>query len=127
MIGIGRSLSHQLVELFSSRARCRLPLCTGRRRICRERKVLIMERVQHVNRIKGLLFSQGVSGYEPLRRDRRARLEALQTGDGRRLPQHLKAQVCRVELLLEQINAVEADEVRTASAPNPALSNAQMP
>ena len=23
-----------------------------------------MERVQHVNRIKGLLFSQGVSGYE---------------------------------------------------------------
>ena len=35
-----------------------------RRRICRERKVLIMERVQHVNRIKGLLFSQGASGYE---------------------------------------------------------------
>ena len=66
-----------------------------RRRICRERKVLIMERVQHVNRIKGLLFSQGASGYEPLRRDRRARLDALQTGDGRRLPQHLKAQVCR--------------------------------
>jgi transposase len=29
------------------------------RRRCRERKVLIMERVQHVNRIKGLLFSQG--------------------------------------------------------------------
>ena len=54
-----------------------------------------MERVQHVNRIKGLLFSQGASGYEPLRRDRRARLDALQTGDGRRLPQHLKAQVCR--------------------------------
>ena len=66
-----------------------------RRRICRERKVLIMERVQHVNRIKGFLFSQGASGYEPLRRDRRARLDALQTGDGRRLPQHLKAQVCR--------------------------------
>ena len=52
-----------------------------RRRICRERKVLIMERVQHVNRIKGLLFSQGASGYEPLRRDRRARLDALQTGE----------------------------------------------
>jgi hypothetical protein len=54
-----------------------------------------MERVQHVNRIKGLLFSQGASGYEPLRRDRRARLDGLQTGDGRRLPPHLKAQVCR--------------------------------
>src|SRR5258707_9670401 len=57
--------------------------------------------------------SQGASGYEPLRRDRRARLDALQTGDGRRLPQHLKAQVCReldrLELLLEQIKAVEAE------------------
>src|SRR6266576_6193459 len=29
-----------------------------RRRLCRERKVLIGERVQHVNRVKGLLFSQ---------------------------------------------------------------------
>ena len=33
-----------------------------RRRLCRERKVLIVERVQHVNRVKGLLFSQGISG-----------------------------------------------------------------
>ena len=32
-----------------------------RRRLCRERKVLIGERVQHVNRVKGLLFSQGVA------------------------------------------------------------------
>ena len=40
------------------------------RRICRERKTLIAERVQHVNRIKGLLFAQGVGDYEPLRRDR---------------------------------------------------------
>ena len=74
----------------------------------------IAERVQHVKfRIKGLLFSQGASGYEPLRRDRRARLEALQTGDGRRLPQPLKAQICREldrpELPLEQIKAVEAE------------------
>jgi transposase len=50
-----------------------------RRRLCRERKVLIGERVQHVNRLKGLLFSQGISGYEPLRRDRRERLDTLQT------------------------------------------------
>src|SRR5208337_2959303 len=53
-----------------------------RRRLCRERKVLVAERVEHVNRIKGLLFSQGVSGYEPLRRDRRKRLDELMTGDG---------------------------------------------
>lgn len=83
-----------------------------RRRITRERKVLIAERVEHVNRIKGLLFAQGVRGYEPLRRDRRVRLEELRTGDGRDLPSHLKAQVLReldrLELLFEQIKAVEA-------------------
>src|SRR5213076_1055898 len=46
-----------------------------RRRICRERKTLTAERVQHVNRIKGLLFAQGISDYEPLLRKRRARLQ----------------------------------------------------
>ena len=112
-----------------SMVRAPTPEDEDRRRICRERKVLIMERVQHVNRIKGLLFSQGASGYEPLRRDRRARLDALQTGDGRRLPEHLKAQVCReldrLELLLEQIKAVETerDALLNAqqSAPPPML------
>ena len=84
-----------------------------RRRISRERKALTNERVRHVNRIKGLLFSQGISGYEPLRRDRRKRLEELRTGDGRPLPAHMKAQVGReldrLELLLEQIKAVEVE------------------
>lgn len=84
-----------------------------RRRISRERKALTNERVRHVNRIKGLLFSQGVSGYEPLRRDRRKRLEELKTGDGRPLPVHLKRQIGReldrLELLIEQIKAVEAE------------------
>src|SRR6266403_1133299 len=32
-----------------------------RRRICRERRALVAERVLHVNRIKGMLFCQGVS------------------------------------------------------------------
>jgi transposase len=59
-----------------------------RRRLCRERKTLTAERVSHVNRIKGLLFSQGITGYEPRRRDRREWLEELKTGDGRPLPDH---------------------------------------
>ena len=84
-----------------------------RRRLCRERKVLIAERVEHVNRIKGLLFSQGISSYEPLRRDRRQRLEDLTTGDGRTLPTHLKVQISRelgrLELLLAQIKLAEAE------------------
>lgn len=82
-----------------------------RRRLVRERKALINERIRHVNRIKGLLFSQGVSGYEPLNRDRRERLEALMTGDARPLPKALKAQISReldrLELLIKQIGDVE--------------------
>jgi len=85
-----------------------------RRKLCRERRTLIDERIRHVNRIKGLLFAQGISSYAPLRGDRRARLEALRTGDGRALPTHLKAQIGReldrVELLLKQIKAVEAEQ-----------------
>jgi transposase len=100
------------------------------RRIGRERKTLIAERVQHVNRIKGLLFAQGIGDYEPLRRDRRERLEGLTTGDGRPLPRHLKTQIGReldrLELLLEQIKAVEAERdtllarIREVSAAQPA-------
>jgi transposase len=91
-----------------------------RRQICWERKTLIAERVSHVNRIKGLLFSQGIWDYEPLRRDRRTRLDALRTGDGRPLSGHLKAQICReldrIELLLEQIKALETERDELLSA-----------
>jgi transposase len=84
-----------------------------RRRLCRERKTLVAERVAHVNRIKGLLFAQGISDYEPLHRDRRQRLEELTTGDGRASPAHLKAQIGReldrLELLLQQLKVVEAE------------------
>lgn len=89
-----------------------MPEEEDRRRLSRERQALTNERVRHVNRIKGLLFSQGVSDYEPLRRDRRTRLEECKTGDGRPLPAHLKAQIGReldrLELLLEQIKVIEA-------------------
>jgi transposase len=84
-----------------------------RRRLCRERRTLTAERVEHVNRIKGLLFAQGVFDYEPLRRDRRRRLEALTTGDGRPLPAHLKRQIVReldrLDLLIAQVGAVESE------------------
>src|SRR5918912_83675 len=84
-----------------------------RRRISREREVLTAERVQHVNCIKGLLFAQGIGDYAPLHRNRRERLEELITGDGRPLPECLKAQILReldrLELLIEQVKAVEAE------------------
>jgi len=94
-----------------------------RRRVARERKSLANERVRHTNRIKGLLFGQGISGYEPHRRDRRERLHELTTGDGRPLPAHLKAQISReldrLELVLKQIRECEQtrDALLTAAQP----------
>lgn len=84
-----------------------------RRRVCRERKVLINERTCHVNRIKGLLFAQGITGYEPMRRDRRERLKDLRTGDGRPLAHHVEGQILRelerLQLIIDQIKAVEVE------------------
>jgi transposase len=84
-----------------------------RRRVCRERRVLINERTCHANRIKGLLFAQGITGYEPMRRDRRDRFKDLRTGDGRSLARYVEGQILReldrLELIMEQIKAVEAE------------------
>src|SRR5436309_10782205 len=96
-----------------SMARAPTPQEEDRRRVCRERRILVGERVRHVNRIRGLLFAQGVFGYEPLRKHRRERLEDLRTGDGRPLPVHLKAQIIReldrLELVLAQLKTVAAE------------------
>jgi transposase len=86
------------------------------RRISRERETLIQERIRHANRIKGLLRAQGVAGFDPRRRDRRERLEALRTGDGRPLPRRLRAEILRaferIEVLLRRIAEVEAERDR---------------
>jgi transposase len=83
------------------------------RRLHRERDRLVRERVQHVNRIKGLCATQGIYHYQPLRRDRRARLAALTTGDGRALPARLAAEIgrelTRLELALDMISQIEAE------------------
>ena len=82
-----------------------------RRRLTRERGTLLKERIQHTNRIRGLLGGQGVRDYNPLRRDRFERLEALRTGDGRELPAMLKAEIRReldrIALVTTQLAAVE--------------------
>jgi transposase len=106
-----------------------------RRRICRERRTLTAERVEHVNRIKGLLFAQGIGDYEPLHRNRRSRLNELKTGDGRSLPANLKAQVSReldrLEIILAQVKIVEAErdallEPTGGQASTPATMVAQL-
>jgi transposase len=97
-----------------------------RRRISRERKVLKSECIAHCNRIKGLLQAQGISDYDPTRRDRRARLEAMTTGDGRALAPLLKAQIgrelARLELVLEQIETVEQARDAQHAASDDALA-----
>jgi len=84
-----------------------------RRRISRERRTLIKERIEHVNRVKGLLASQGIFEYEPMRKDFRNRIESLRTGDGRPLLPQLKAEIIReldrIDLVLRQIAAIEAE------------------
>ena len=91
-----------------------------RRRLSRERAILLQERVQHVNRIKGLLAGQGIIDYEPLHKERRTRLDALATGDGRPLPAVLKAELLqeidRIELLLRQIATVERERDAAAES-----------
>ena len=81
------------------------------RRVHRERERLIKERIQHVNRIKGLLATQGIYDYEPLRRHGRERFEALTTAMGTPLPRHLQEEMMRhlqrLELVLEMIRAAE--------------------
>lgn len=83
------------------------------RRLHRERHRLVAERTQHVNRIKGLLATQGIYDYEPLRRDRRVRLAELRTGDGSALPPRLEAEIgrelTRLELVLAMIGELEAE------------------
>jgi transposase len=84
-----------------------------RRRLTRERGTLLKERTQHTNRIKGLLAGQGIADYDPLRKDRLARLDTLRTGDGRPLPERLKAEIRReierVDLVVSQMAMVERE------------------
>jgi transposase len=86
------------------------------RRRVREREDLVAERVSLVNRVGAVLATLGVRDYNPLRRDRRARLEALRTALGDPLPPHARARIFRMldrlELVCAQI--VELEQQRNA-------------
>jgi transposase len=101
-----------------------------RKRLTREREELIAERVRLVNRIKGLLFGQGIRDYQPLCRDRWQRLEALTTGDGRPLPPQLEAELRRmlerVDLVCRQLEAVERDRDAMTAAVEPTAALLQL-
>jgi transposase len=94
------------------------------RRRVREREDLVADRVSLVNRIGAVLATLGVDDYNPLRRDRRARLETLRTALGDPLPPHARARILRLldrlDLVCAQIAELEQerDAVLEKEAPD---------
>lgn len=82
-----------------------------RRRLSRERRALVNERVSITNRLKGLLFCHGIVDFQPLKQDRRHRFAELLAKDGQPLPRYVKAELERmlerVELLQKHIKELE--------------------
>jgi len=109
----------------------RVPSLEGEdlRRLTRERGRLLRERVAHTNRIKGLLFGQGVRDLEPLEKCFLDELGEARTGDGHALTPKLVAEIRRehqrLKLLVEQIADVEAETRSLAKAPEPASTPAK--
>ena len=81
------------------------------RRSHRERSRLICERTAHINRIKGLLFAQGIRVGNIS--SKTLTLDKLVTGDGHRLPPRVAAEVEReierLALVQKQIDKVECE------------------
>ena len=93
-----------------------------RKRSSRERDRLLKEQTAHTNRIKALLFGQGIRDVMPLKPGFIASIEAMRTGDGRTLPARLSEEIVREHDRLcvahKQIAALEAQskaELRTAA------------
>jgi len=86
------------------------------RRRVREREDLVADRISLVNRIGAVLATLGVGDYNPLRRDRRARLDSLRTALGDPLPPHARARILRLldrlDLVCAQI--IELEQERDA-------------
>jgi transposase len=86
------------------------------RRRAREREELVAERVGLVNRISAVLATLGVRDYDPLKRDRRERLDALQTALGTPLPPHARAKIARMLDRLDLVRAQVAELERERDA-----------
>jgi transposase len=95
-----------------SRVRVPTPDQEDAKRTHREREHLVQERLRIENRIEALLFTQGIRKRPSLRSWERD-LTVLRTGDGRKIPHHLRAELDRLRrrlvLTLELIREVEAE------------------
>ena len=83
------------------------------RRSHRERDRLVRERTAHINRIKGLLFGQGIRGINVKRHYKTLVPADLVTRDGRPLPERLAREIAReierLALLQEQLREIERE------------------
>lgn len=83
------------------------------RRSHRERNRLVRERTAHINRIKGLLFGQGIRGINVKRHYKTLAPADLVTGDGRPLPERLGREIAReiqrLALVQEQLREIERE------------------
>ena len=75
------------------------------RRSHRERDRLIRERTAHINRIKGLLFGQGIRGINVKAHYKTLTPAELVTADGRPLPERLGREISREIERLAQVQA----------------------
>jgi transposase len=82
------------------------------RELHRELDTLTPERTAHINRIKGLLFAQGIQ-LEEIHEGLPTWLEHVKTGDGRQLPLELKQRVLReferLRLVVSQLRELEGE------------------
>lgn len=94
------------------------------RRSHRERQRLVRERTGHINRIKGLLFAQGIRGIKPKLRRTRIDFAALETAEGHPLPDRLRRELereyARLALIETQLREVEKER-DMADAQNPVV------
>jgi transposase len=101
-----------------------------RKRQTRERERLFKERIAHTNRIKGLLFGQGIRDVMPFKSGFVASLAKLRTGDGRVLPPRLKEEIVREHerlcLVHKQIIALEAKSKAELRAAMPGSAEAKI-
>ena len=94
------------------------------RRSHRERQRLVRERTGHINRIKGLLFAQGIRDIKPKLRRSRIDFAALETAEGHPLPDRLRRELereyARLSLIATQLREVEKER-DTADAQDPVV------
>ena len=90
------------------------------RRSHRERSRLVRERTAHINRIKGLLFAQGIRGINIKSKYKTLQIDKLVTGDGHPLPARLSHEITReikrLAMTQEQIAEIEHER---DTAPTP--------